>query len=101
MNNKILVVVPFAFATIIVTFAVLMNDQTILGYIPPPCIECAKDYAPWQEKKTVDSAIESKIAKAYAGGHVAKGEPAPCSICNGASDNAQGQEKKQIEDVEQ
>jgi hypothetical protein len=97
MNNKILVVGAVAFATMIVMLA-LMNDQTILGYIPPPCVECAKDYAPGQEKKTVDSAFESKSAKAYAPGHVAKGEPAPCSPCNGASDNSPRQEKKQTQD---
>ncbi len=37
--------------------------------------------------------------KAYAPGHVAKGEQGPCAICNGASVNAPGQEKKQIEDI--
>ena len=99
MNNKILVIGAVAFATMIVTLAALMNGQTILGYIPPPCVECAKDYAPGHEKKTVDSSSESKSAKAYAQGHVAKSEPAPCAICNAASDNASGQERKQIEDT--
>ena len=100
MNNKILVIGAVAFATMIVTLAALMNGQTILGYIPPPCAECAKDYAPGHEKKTVDSSFESKNAKAYAQGHVAKGEHAPFAISNGASINAPGQEKKQIEDIE-
>ena len=99
MDNKILVVGAVAFATMIVTLAALMNGQTILGYIPPSCVECAKDYGSGHEKKTVNSAFESKSAKVYAQGHVAKSEPAPCSICNGAPGNAQGQEKKQIEDI--
>lgn len=99
MDTKILVVSAVAFATMIVTLAALMNGQTILGYIPPPCVECAKDYAPGHEKKAADSSFESKIVKAYAPGHVAKSEPAPCAICNGASDNAPGQERNQIEDM--
>ncbi|MEJ7642532.1 MAG: hypothetical protein WKF36_10110 [Candidatus Nitrosocosmicus sp.] len=99
MNPKILVVSAIAFATVTVTLAALMNGQTILGYIPPPCVECAKDYAPLNEKKAADSSFESKSAKAYAPGHVAKSEPAPCAICNAASDNAPGQERKQIENI--
>lgn len=99
MTNKILVLSAVAFATMIVTLAALMNGQTILGYIPPPCVECAKDYASGHEKKTVDSSFESKSAKAYAQGHAAKGEHAPFAISNGASDNAPGQEKKQTENI--
>ncbi len=99
MNPKILVVSAIAFATVTVTLAALMNGQTILGYIPPPCVECAKDYAPGYEKKAADSTFESKSSKAYSPGHVAKSEPAPCAICNDASDNAPGQEKKQTEDI--
>ncbi len=98
MINKMLVL-SVVFVTLVATLAAAaMSISLVLAIVPGPCSQCAKDFAPGQEKKvTSDTDFESKSAKSYAPGQEKAGiEPGPCSSCNGASEFAPGQEKVEI-----
>ena len=67
------------------------QEQLAYAIEPDPCPQCAKEFAPGQEK--VDSDFESTSAKPFAPGQEAGIEPGPCGNCKGASEFAPGQEK--------
>jgi hypothetical protein len=70
------------------------NECSVLGIPFPGCLQCAKDFAPGQEKKAVELNFDSG-AKAFVQGQEAKVPAGTCTSCNG-KEFAPGQEKKDI-----
>ncbi|MDQ3837315.1 MAG: hypothetical protein M3270_10345 [Thermoproteota archaeon] len=99
MNKPRLVIALLAAVGLGVTVSVIagalsIQQQQVYAISPVSCDQCAKEFAPGQEK--INSDFESTSAKPFAPGQEAKIEPAPCSQCNGASEFAPGIEAKII-----
>ncbi len=85
--NKVLVL-SVVFATL--TAATAMSISSVLAI---SCIQCAKEFAPGQEKFAEDSDFKSKSAREFAPGQEAEFQNPGCAECNGASELAPGQRK--------
>jgi hypothetical protein len=90
----LLAAVGLAVTASVIVVGALSIQQQAYAISPGPCPQCAKEFAPGQEK--IDSDFESTSAKPFAPGQEAKIEPGPCEGCNGASEFAPGQEVKII-----
>jgi hypothetical protein len=93
-NKFISILSIFVIATLVSTTASVMKVQSVMAIAIPTCTQCAKEFAPGQEKNTAESNFDPG-AKAFAPGQEAKFPSSTCSSYNG-KEFTPGQEKKDI-----